>query len=226
MNDNSRGLPLQPTDGPTSRLQTPSGDVSVLPAFATLILAVVVNVIVLAKVDLPVVRPVLGFWFVIILPSYLLFTTSAWRGCGLQERLGYSVCSVLLILMLTGLAINEVLPLAGVQRPLDAGPIVIVSDLINLSLYVFRSRYPDRVRLRDAFTGFSKEEFRLLVAAALAVVLAVFGANHLNNGASGNVTLIALAMVALVGVFSVRWLRFTRESVISVVIYLVSLACC
>ena len=197
---------------------------SVLPKLATLILAVVVNIMVLAKVDLPIVRPVLGFWFVIIFPSYLLFTTSAWRGCGLQERLGYSVCSVLLILMLTGLVINEVLPLVGVQRPLDAGPIVIVSDLINLSLYVFRSRNSDRIRLRVTLARFSKEEFRLLVAAALTVVLAVFGANRLNNGASGNVTLIALAMVALVGVFSVRWLRFTRESVMSVVIYLVSLS--
>ncbi len=160
----------------------------------------------------------------VVLPAYLLYTSSAWRRCGLQERLGYSVCSVLLVLMAAGLVINEVLPLAGVQRPLDPGPIIIVSDLINLSLYVFRSRNPDRIRLRVTFAQFSKQEFRLLVAAALAVVLAVFGANHLNNGASGNITLIALAIVALIGVFSVRWLRFTRESVMSAVIYLVSLS--
>src|SRR6202000_1019393 len=98
-----------------------------------------------------VVRPVLGFWFILILPTYLLFTTSAWRRCGIQERLGYSVCSVLLMLMLAGLAINETLPLAGVQRPLDAGPIVIVSDLINLSLYIFRSRNPDLISMRVNF---------------------------------------------------------------------------
>ena len=36
--------------------------------------------------------------------------------------------------------------------------------------------------------------------------------------------MIALAIVALIGVFSVRWLRFTRESVMSAVIYLVSLS--
>jgi uncharacterized membrane protein len=197
---------------------------SILPAFAMLILAAVVNIMVLVRIDLPVVRPVLGFWFLIILPSYLLFTTSVWRKCGLQERLGYSVCSVLLILMLTGLVINEFLPLLGVQRPLDAGSIVILGDLINLSLYFFRSRNLDGIRLRAAFGPVSKEEFRLLVAATLAVVLAIFGANHLNNGASANITLIALAMTALVGVFSVRWLRFTRESVMSVVIYLVSLS--
>ena len=74
------------------------------------------------------------------------------------------------------------------------------------------------------FAEFSKEEFRLLVAAALTVVLAVFGANHLNNGASGHVALVALAMVALIVVFSIRWLRFIRESMMSVVIYLVSLS--
>ena len=108
---------------------------SALATIVALILVVVVNVMVLAKADLPIVRPALGFWFVIILPSYLLFGTSVWRKCGLQERLGYSVCSVLLILMLTGLAINEGLPLVGVQRPLDAGSILIIGDLINVALY-------------------------------------------------------------------------------------------
>src|ERR1700749_2370750 len=98
----------------------------VFAAFAALILALVVNFMVFAKVDLPVARPVLGFWFMLVLPAYLLYTSSAWRRCGLQERLGYSVCLVLLVLMAAGLVINEVLPLAGVQRPLDPGPIIIV----------------------------------------------------------------------------------------------------
>ena len=91
---------------------------------------------VFASVNLPVARPVLGFWFMVVLPAYLLYTSSAWRRCGLQERVGYSVGLVLLILMGSGLVINEVLPLAGVQRPLAPGPIIIVGDLINLSLYV------------------------------------------------------------------------------------------
>jgi uncharacterized membrane protein len=196
----------------------------VLGALAALILALVVNVMVFTNVDLPVARPALGFWFMLVLPAYLLYTSSAWRGCGLQERLGYSVVFVLFILMAAGLAINEVWPLMGVLRPLDAGSIVIVGDLINLSLYVYRMLYPDRMRPRINFGQFSKQEFRLLVAAALAVALAVFGANQLNNGASGNMTLIALAMVALVGVFAIRWLRHTRETVMSAVIYLVSLS--
>jgi len=187
-------------------------------------LALAVNVMVFRNLNLPVARPALGFWFMVVFPAYLLYTSSAWRRCGLQERLGYSVGSVLLVLMAAGLLINTALPLAGMPRPLEPGPIIIVADLINLSLYVYRSRYPDRTRPRISFAEISKQEFRLLVAAALTVTLAVFGANQLNNGASGNVTLIAMAVAAVIGIFSVRWLKYTRESVMSAVIYLVSLA--
>jgi uncharacterized membrane protein len=195
----------------------------VFGAFVAVILALVVNFMVFTNMDLAIARPVLGFWFMVVLPAYLLYTSSAWRRCGLQERVGYSLCLVLLLLMASGLVINEVLPLAGVQRPLDPGPIIIVGDLINLSLYVYRSLHPDTIRPRINFAEFSREEFRLLVAAALTVALAIFGANNLNNGGTGNITLIALAIAALIGVFSVRWLKFTRESVMSAVIYLVSL---
>jgi hypothetical protein len=101
---------------PTASRQSGSPEAaSVFLAFAPLILAAVVNLTVFAELDQPIVCPALGFWYVIILASYLLSVTSAWRGCALQERLGYSVCPVLLILMLTGLVINEVLPLVGVQ---------------------------------------------------------------------------------------------------------------
>lgn len=195
----------------------------VLASVLLVLAALAVNVMVLAKVDVPVVRPALGFWFVIILPTFLLFTSSAWRKCGPLERLGYSLCSVLLALMLVGLVVNEVLPVVGVQRPLDVGSILIISDLMNVSLYVFRSRSPNKIRLGATFARISKQEFRLIVAAVLTVVLVIFGANHLNNGASAHITIIALVMMAVIGFFAIRWLDFTRESVICVVIYLVGL---
>src|SRR5690349_6238256 len=75
-----------------------------------LVLAIVVNIIVLENIDPPVVRPVLGFWFVLVLPSYLLFTTSVWRKCTPPERLGYSVAATIFLLMAAGLAVNEILP--------------------------------------------------------------------------------------------------------------------
>ncbi len=202
----------------------PDEPASAFPVVITLVAAAALNFMVLANISLPVLRPAAGFWFLILLPSYLLITTSAWRRCSIEERLGYSICATLLILMLVGLTDNEILPLIGLQRPLDADPVLIIADLINLSLFAFRSRYPERSQWRGSFAAIGKEELRLLVMASLCVALVVFGANRLNNGAGGQPTLLALGMVALVILFALRWMGSVRESVISIVIYLISLS--
>jgi uncharacterized membrane protein len=197
---------------------------TVAPAVTMLLLALAVNVMVVANIDLPVFRAAAGFWFLVILPAYLLFTTSVWRRCGPVERLGYSVCTTLLILMVAALVGNAILPLMDVPRPLDAGPVLITGDLINLGLYALRRRYPERARWRGSLAAVGKEEFRLLVMAALCVALAVLGANRLNNGAGGQPTLVAFAIVVVVVALSLRWMATVRESVIAVVIYLISLS--
>lgn len=219
-NSNALGMPTRRYEG----LDVHPQQAAVFPAFAMLILAAAVNVMVVANIDLPVFRAAAGFWFMIILPAYLLFTTSAWRRCGLEERLAYSVCTALLVLMVAGLVINEILPLMNLQRPLDADPVLITGDLINLSLYALRSRYPERIRWRGSLAAVGKEELRLLVMAALCVALAVMGANRLNNGAGGQLTLVALGMVALIILLSLFWMKVVRESVVALIIYLISLS--
>jgi uncharacterized membrane protein len=204
--------------------QVPPKQRTIVPGVTTLLLALAVNVMVVTDIEVPVFRAAAGFWFLIILPAYLLFTSSAWRHCGAVERLGYSVCTALLILMLAALVGNEILPLVNVQRPLDAGPVLITGDAVNLVLYALRSRYPERVRWRGGLAAVSKQELRLLAMAALCVALVVLGANRLNNGAGGQPTLIALAIIVLVVVFSLRWMAVVRESVVAIVIYLTSLS--
>ena len=69
MNNNSRGYaPMAPTQ-PDIRLSPAQGGVSIFPALTALVLAIVINFLVLRNVQLPIVRPVLGFWFIIIFPS-------------------------------------------------------------------------------------------------------------------------------------------------------------
>ena len=224
MNYNSRGLAPMAPRRPDTSLQAAPEEAKATPAVVALILAVALNLMVFANVALPIVRPVLGFWFIFLFPAYLIFALSVWRGCSLSERLGYSVGATLLMLMLVGLATNEIYPLGGIKRPLDADPIVITGDIVNISLYALRRRYPGRIGLNLSFAEFGKEEFRLLVAAAATVVLAVLGANRLNNGAGDQVTLAALALAAIIGIFSVRWLRVTREPIMLLVFYLVALS--
>ena len=92
------------------------------PAVASVGLVAGVNLLAVTGVPLPFLGPAAGFWFLVVYPVYLLSTTSVWRGCSVAERLGYSLATALLLLMLAGLGVNSFLPLLGVQRPLDPIP--------------------------------------------------------------------------------------------------------
>jgi uncharacterized membrane protein len=200
--------------------------VDVPSAFMALLLAIVVNSLVWANISIPIIRPAAGFWYIVVLPIYLLYTTNSWRRCAQEERLAYSVCAVLLALMLGGLGISTMLPIIGVHNSLGVHKILVLVDVINVGLYVVRSRYPDhdRTKVLSVVATIGREEMRLIVMAACAVVLSVLGANHLNNGAGGQPTLIALLIVTIVILLSLRWLRLLRDAVVYVVIYLLSLS--
>ena len=193
-------------------------------ACAALIAAV--NVSVIARFRLPFLEPALGFWFLLIHPAYLLYTTSAWRGSAAAERLGYSLAAALLLLMLAGLAANTFLPLLGVQRPLDTIPVVVLGDTLTAALYLFRRQYPARVRWRTRLQPVEPAESRLLAGSGLSVALAVLGANRLNNGAGDQVSLVALGAIVITLLLLLHARRRVREGVIAVILYLLSLGFC
>src|ERR1039457_4166427 len=112
------------------------------PAVASVGLVAGVNVLAVTGVPLPFLGPAAGFWFLVVYPVYLVYTTSVWRGSSVAERLGYSLATTLLLLMLAGLGVNSFLPLLGVQRPLDPVPVVILGDTLVVSLYLFRRQHP------------------------------------------------------------------------------------
>jgi len=181
------------------------------------------NVLAVTNLRLPFLEPALGFWFIFIYPAYLLYSTSLWPVSSVAERAGYSVTAVLFLLMSGGLAINTFLPyLLGVQRPLDRVPVVILGDAIVGTLYIYRRRHPAKATRRGRSQTTTPEEIRLIVASGLCVVLAVLGANRLNNGAGNQVTLIALGLAVLVCTFLLLWRQQVREGVISVTLYLLS----
>jgi uncharacterized membrane protein len=172
---------------------------------------------------LPFLGPAVGFWFLVIHPAYLLYTTSLWRRASVAERLGYSVTAVLLLLMVAGLGINFLLPLVGVQRPLDPIPIVILGDTLTVLLYLLRRQYPAKLLWRTEISTIGRLESRLLVGAGLCVAFAVLGANRLNNGAGDQLGLLALAGLVAILVLLMLWRRQVREGLICVILYMVSL---
>ncbi len=148
--------------------------------------------------DVPVIRPVLVLAALLGLPTLVLFRKVGFLGDHGPARLLYAFGTSLLGLMLVGLLLNTVLPLVGVDRPLQPLVLAVTMLLVDLGLLAWSQGEepvevdPDAVvrRARDA---------RLELAPALAVVstvLAVVGAVRLNNGAGGAVAMTALVLAA------------------------------
>jgi uncharacterized membrane protein len=194
------------------------------PAVLSLVLAVSANVLAVSGLSIRLIGPAIGFWFIAVYPAYLLFASDAWPRSSAIERVAYSVMAVILLLIVGGLLLNTLLPLVGVQRPLEPVPIVILCDVLVASLYLLRWRYPRRVYWRASFKSLRWQESRLLVAAVLSVVLAVLGANHLNNGAGDQVSLMALVCLALTLLLLLRWHQRIRDELIGATLFLMSVA--
>jgi uncharacterized membrane protein len=194
------------------------------PAFASASLIAGVNISVVTGFRLPFLGPAMGFWFLMVYPVYLLYTTSVWRKSSVAERLGYSLTATLLLLMLAGLGINTLLPLLGVPRPLSPIPVVVLGDTLVVSLYLFRRRYPAMPAWRSQVRAIGPAETRLLAGAGLCVVLAILGVNRLNNGVGDGLSLVALGGTVVMLLLLLHWREQLRGGVISVTLYLLSLA--
>ena len=166
--------------------------------------------------------PALAFSFFFVLPAFLLYTTAVWNKTSAVERFAYSVAGTLMLLMVGGLAINTVLPWVGVPRPLAPVPILILVDVVNVALFVLRSRRPDIPSWRSGLAGLQRREIRLMVVAGLCVPLVVFGANRLNNGSSDLVALVALVAMSAALILLLTWAERIGSGITGVVVYLVS----
>jgi uncharacterized membrane protein len=188
-------------------------------------LVLIVNIFVIAGLRLPpFLGPALGFWFLVVQPVYLLSSTSLWSQTSVAERVGLSLTSVLLSLMLAGLVADVVLPVVGVARPLGPVTVVVLGDALTISAYLLRQRNPAEHAVSFSIAAMNREECRLIVGAGMCVVLAVLGANRINNGAGNQLSLVALVAAVLTLASLMLWRHKIHEVTTNVVLYLLSLS--
>ena len=194
------------------------------PALAAGGLAAAMQVLVLLQIRIPFLGPALGFWFLIIWPTYLLATTAFWDKLPAAERAACSLAAVVLALMLIGLGASVLLPALGVQRPLGTVPVLLMADVLTAGLALARRRFPAAVPWRTFLARVSAPERRLVTLASLDVALAVLGANRLNNGVGGQVSMAALGIMAVVIALLLHWRSRVRDELVAVLIYLLAAA--
>ncbi len=186
-----------------------------LPASGLLAAAIVV-----ASPGVPGLVPVAGLWLCIGLPALLLLHKLDLPTTNTAEALVYSLAVTLLGLMLGGLALNQIGPLLGIERPLDRVPVTICLLLALAGLMAWRA--DERRPL--AMPALQVREWGLLGVGAIVVLGAIAGAIRLNNGASGGLALAMLVVAALVVVALLVWREALDDAVICAVLYLLALA--
>ncbi len=168
--------------------------------------------------------PALVFWLMLLFPAYLLATTDLWGKGSVAERLSLGLVGALFLLLVGGLAINTVLPLLGVARPLATVPVLLLVDVIDAGLWLFRRRRPALFGMRLAPGLLGALETRVLALGGACVLLMVLGANRLNNGNGDALTMIGLGVALLTLALLLLWAGRLRAGVTGGAVYLLSAA--
>ncbi len=171
-------------------------------------------VAIMLATDSPITHSVAALPFILLVPGY--FCLQLILGVNRQSNgfkvLSYSIGLSLLLLMLTGLGLNELYILLGWQQPLTLRPLVAaistVTSLFAIGAYLWRPREftlfpwrPHRPR------GGMLPSLAVAFIVVLLPLLAAAGAITLNNGGSAflaGVTLAAIGVLVLVLAFTSR----------------------
>lgn len=139
--------------------------------------------------------------FFLLAPGYLLLTRMQHSIKSRWEIFSFSLGLSLLILMVSGLALNS-LHVFGLARPLTTPNIFASLDLVTLALLVlnrkelfkFHKLHPQTYSLQNA----------VIVALTLLPLLAIGGAIRINNGASNVLTMVLYAVIPLLFILLIR----------------------
>ena len=123
-----------------------------------------------------------------------------------------------------GLAMNTALPYLGLTHPLDRVPVLIAIDIWCIALALWRQE-----RFRPSPPNFHFDRLRGIdwligLLSTLCVPTAVIGANRLNNGAGGSVTLGMLVVASFVFILMLIKREQLNPGTITAAIYFISLA--
>lgn len=186
--------------------------------------ACVTNALVILGSPLPWAGAVAGFLLAIGLPTWMISQKVDWRTDAPSERLGYSIVSAILGLMVMGLVINTVLPHLGISRPLDRYPVLLTVDVWCGLVALWRPERFTPVIPRPRLDKLQGLDLAVGLLSGFCVPLAIMGANRLNNGAGSGLTLVMLVIAAITLVLMFAKRDALNPGTLTAAVYFISLS--
>ncbi|MDP2730266.1 MAG: hypothetical protein Q8O55_07280 [Dehalococcoidales bacterium] len=165
-------------------------------------------------VDIPIIRPLLGFIYLTFVPGLLILRILKFRKLGGIETLLYSVGLSIALVMFTGFSMNMLYPPMGIARPISMLPLIItLTGIMAIFCAVTYMRERRDITIEDARHSLPLAELLSppVLFLLLLPLLSALGAYYLANFYQNTTLLLVLiALIALIAVL-VAFNRFIPQ---------------
>jgi uncharacterized membrane protein len=86
--------------------------------------------------DVPFLRPCVGFIFLTFLPGFVIFRALEMKTDSIALELSISVSVSIAFVMLVGLLADTLCPLLGISAPLQALPLTVITSALTLAIFI------------------------------------------------------------------------------------------
>ncbi len=160
-------------------------------------LAIQIIAILAVLLNIPVLQQIIGFIYVFFLPGFLLLRVAKLNLQTIVEVLLLSIGLSISFSMLLGLALNELLPLVGVGRPMSVLPVLIVTSLALLLISYFGRNCSGWT---CSLPEMNRKKIGQIAPSAIVIVTAIAGA-FLTSSWILLVMVLAISILVILGIF-------------------------
>ncbi len=183
---------------------------------------ILLNSLAISQFDPLYIGSLFAFIYIVVTPGFLLLPFLTEKKMPPMLGVVFSVVLSLFALMVSGLALNTVLPYFGMAHPLSTMPLLITYDVLVYVLLVFNYAY--RKSSPFEFHEFNALNWTVTGVALLLPIFACVGAIILNNGGSNVLAMALLAIAAFLALVLVLEHERLNASIPPLVLYLTGLS--
>ena len=172
----------------------------------------------LVGINIPILREVIGFIYLVYIPGIIILRIFRLHKLSNIETLFYSISISLAALMLIGLLINFLLPLAGIEGPISFVPLLLSINLVTIFLLIL-SYFIDNEFIPPASSIEISSKHLLLL---LPLFLSIFG-TYLINYHYNNLGIIVMILTIAIIILLVGFNKIDK-SLYSFVVLILSIS--
>ena len=169
-------------------------------------------------IKIPVIREVIAFIYLTYVPGIMVLRILRLHKLSSIETLFYSVAISLATLMLTGLAINFLLPVLGIKEPISFLPLLLSINVVTLFLLLL-SYFIDKEFVQPELSIKISSKHLFLI---LPLFLSIFG-TYLINYHNNNLGIVVM-IIAIAAIISLIGFNKIDKSLYSFVILIISIS--